>query len=288
MCQPAFAGDAGGFGGLAALLAALALAGLAGGLMHCAPMCGVFVLAQVDARLTRVPVAAMSEATRLRAGLLPGYHLGRIATYAALGAVAGLIGQGFGDSLAAVDRLRGWAAVPLGLAGLVLLASAGMRLGLLGQPNRPALFPAGGTPGSGGQGSGGQGSSGQGSSGPGSSGPARAPGVAGFASRLLTRIRPWLAGGGCRGVGTGLVLGFLPCGLVYAALAAALAAGRPLAGALAMVAFGLGTIPALGVVGVGGQALLRRHPALARKLAPALLGLAALPLIAGAATLVVG
>lgn len=268
LCQPAFAGDAGGFGGLAALLAALALAGLAGGLMHCAPMCGVFVLAQVDARLTRVPVASMSEAMRLRAGLLPGYHLGRIATYAALGAVAGLIGQGFGDSLAAVDRLRGWAAVPLGLAGLVLLASAGMRLGLLGQPNRPALFPAGAVPGSGRHG--------------------RAPGVAGFASRLLTRIRPWLAGGGCRGVGTGLVLGFLPCGLVYAALAAALAAGRPLAGALAMVAFGLGTIPALGVVGVGGQALLRRHPALARKLAPALLGLAALPLIAGAAALVVG
>lgn len=268
LCQPAFAGDAGGFGGLAALLAALALAGLAGGLMHCAPMCGVFVLAQVDARLTRVPVAAMSEATRLRAGLLPGYHLGRIATYAALGAVAGLIGQGFGDSLAAVDRLRGWAALPLGLAGLMLLVSAGMRLGLLGQPNRPVLLPAGGTPGSGGRG--------------------RAPGVAGLASRLLTRIRPWLAGGGCRGIGTGLVLGFLPCGLVYAALAAALAAGRPLAGALAMVAFGLGTIPALGVVGISGQALLRRRPALARKLAPALLGLAALPLIAGAAALLIG
>jgi hypothetical protein len=133
LCRPAFSGDAAGWGGLATLMGALALAGLAGGLMHCAPMCGIFVLAQVDARLARVPVAAMSETSRLRAGLLPGYHLGRIATYAGLGAVAGLVGQGLGDGLAMVGRLRDWAAVPLGLAGLVLLASAAARLGLFGR-----------------------------------------------------------------------------------------------------------------------------------------------------------
>lgn len=264
LCRPAFSGDAAGWGGLATLMGALALAGLAGGLMHCAPMCGIFVLAQVDARLARVPVAAMSETSRLRAGLLPGYHLGRIATYAGLGAVAGLVGQGLGDGLAMVGRLRDWAAVPLGLAGLVLLASAAARLGLFGQLHvRPQPATSHGTA------------------------PA-AGGIAGFAARMLTRVRPWLAGGGCRGVGTGLVLGFLPCGLVYAALAAALASGRPLAGALAMIAFGLGTVPALSAVGLGGQAVLRRRPALARRAAPALLGLAALPLIAGAAVMIVG
>jgi sulfite exporter TauE/SafE len=43
----------------------------------------------------------------------------------------------------------------------------------------------------------------------------------------------------------GLVNGLLPCGLVYAALAVPIAAADPLVGAGAMVAFGLGTIPAL-------------------------------------------
>lgn len=43
----------------------------------------------------------------------------------------------------------------------------------------------------------------------------------------------------------GLVNGLLPCGMVYAALSIAIAAAHPAAGALVMVAFGLGTAPAL-------------------------------------------
>lgn len=43
----------------------------------------------------------------------------------------------------------------------------------------------------------------------------------------------------------GALWGFLPCGLVYAALAGAAAAGTPVTGALWMGAFGLGTVPAL-------------------------------------------
>lgn len=43
----------------------------------------------------------------------------------------------------------------------------------------------------------------------------------------------------------GLVNGFLPCGLVYAGLAAAVTSGSPLDGFLYMFLFGLGTIPAL-------------------------------------------
>ncbi|MEO8070411.1 MAG: sulfite exporter TauE/SafE family protein [Acidobacteriota bacterium] len=41
----------------------------------------------------------------------------------------------------------------------------------------------------------------------------------------------------------GIVNGFLPCGLVYAALAAAVATGRPLDAAAFMLAFGAGTLP---------------------------------------------
>jgi sulfite exporter TauE/SafE len=43
----------------------------------------------------------------------------------------------------------------------------------------------------------------------------------------------------------GLMLGFLPCGLIYAALLKAVDAGTPVAGALTMLAFGSGTAIAL-------------------------------------------
>ena len=56
----------------------------------------------------------------------------------------------------------------------------------------------------------------------------------------------------------GIVLGFLPCGFLYAALATTAASGNPLLGALGMLAFGLGTVPALVAVGIAGQAAGRR------------------------------
>ncbi len=47
----------------------------------------------------------------------------------------------------------------------------------------------------------------------------------------------------------GLVLGFIPCGLVYVAGAKAAATGDPLQGMLTMAIFGLGTLPALFILG---------------------------------------
>jgi uncharacterized protein len=49
----------------------------------------------------------------------------------------------------------------------------------------------------------------------------------------------------------GAVNGFLPCGLVYAALGVPVALAQPLAGGLAMAAFGLGTVPALSLAALG-------------------------------------
>ncbi len=51
----------------------------------------------------------------------------------------------------------------------------------------------------------------------------------------------------------GLVLGFLPCGFLYAALAVAASSGSALTGAGAMLAFGAGTMPSLIGLGVMGQ-----------------------------------
>ncbi len=51
----------------------------------------------------------------------------------------------------------------------------------------------------------------------------------------------------------GLILGFVPCGLVYAAGAMAAASGSAPGGILTMLVFGLGTVPALVVVGLGAH-----------------------------------
>ena len=59
-------------------------------------------------------------------------------------------------------------------------------------------------------------------------------------------------------MGLGLLLSGLPCGLLYAALAAAAATGSALAGAIVMLAFCLGTIPALIGVALMGRLFLRR------------------------------
>ena len=53
----------------------------------------------------------------------------------------------------------------------------------------------------------------------------------------------------------GMINGFLPCGLVYAAGVAAAASGSPLSGVVSMVVFGLGTLPLLLAVDRLGQGL---------------------------------
>jgi sulfite exporter TauE/SafE len=52
-----------------------------------------------------------------------------------------------------------------------------------------------------------------------------------------------------------MVWGFLPCGLVYSMLALASVAGGPADGALVMLAFGAGTLPALFAAGLAASRL---------------------------------
>lgn len=215
---PALAALCGAGDPLALLGIALALfaTALVGGFAHCAPMCAPFVLLQLpgDAGGTRLQ--------RLGGGLLPGYHLGRLTTYTALGAALGASGSALG--LLAGAR---WA-----LAALLALAA----LGFLLQALKRALPPR------------------------------RAPGAY-LAAPLARLAAPLLRrGGGLASYALGTVLGFLPCGFLYAALLAASATGSAAGGAFAMAGFALGTAPALAVVGLFGAGMLhrlRRHAALA-------------------------
>ncbi len=187
---------------------ALLLAGLAGSLVHCAGMCGPFVLGQVvaDSEHRR---GRYGEWQRLAGAALLPYHLGRLTTYTALGAVAGTA-----TALVAATTGFAWLSAALLVLGALLMILQAIGL---------------------------------------------AVGAASPLSRLVARLAaPLSASRHPAGrYALGLVLGLLPCGLLYGALAAAAGTGNAGDGAVAMLAFGGGTLPAL--IGVGWLGLLLRR-----------------------------
>lgn len=179
-----------------ALPLALAATGFASG-VHCVGMCGGIVCA-FCANGGGVPRQL-------------AFNLGRISSYAAAGAAAGLAGGAgawIAGALPAQTALYALANVMLLLVGLHLAGVGGWlaRIESLGAPLWRRLQP--------------------------------------LAARLLPARTP------AQAYAAGLVWGWLPCGLVYGALAAAAFAGSPAAGALAMLAFGLGTLPNLLAAGL--------------------------------------
>lgn len=76
---------------------------------------------------------------------------------------------------------------------------------------------------------------------------------------------------GWRGYLLGVLLGFIPCGLLYGALAAAAASGNVLTGAAGMLAFAAGTWPSLFAVGLVGHLAGSRWRAVVLPYAPLLL-----------------
>jgi len=84
----------------------------------------------------------------------------------------------------------------------------------------------------------------------------------------------------------GALNGLLPCGLVYSSLLVAASTGNAGMGAVGMLIFGLGTIPALLVVGVSGGALSARVRQTMSRIAGAMIVLVGIQLVLrGAAAL---
>jgi sulfite exporter TauE/SafE len=217
--------------GLAGMLAALFLAGLAGSAVHCSAMCGPFVLSQSAGALARIPAAGLCERHRVASGLLLPYHAGRLLTYAALGAV----GAGAGALAGVAPWLGVVPSVLLGLAGVLFVDQAIRRLA-------PGRYSGLAVP------------------------------VAGGLRRWISATTRRIGQSGARGgFLLGLVLGLLPCGFLYAAIAAASATASPWRGALCMLAFGLGTVPVLVLTAIAGQAAARNWSATMAAIGPALL-----------------
>lgn len=182
---------------------------------HCIGMCGPLVLA--------IP----TQTGKMSSHLL--YNLGRITTYAGVGALLGGVGTGLSflasaagaDPLAWITRIQVFFSL---VASVFLLLFGLLRLGILQEPDWMALAS-----------------------------PAKIPGFSG--------VRKGVTGGGNRTsiLLFGLMMGFLPCGLSYAAFARALAAGGVSEGGVLLLCFGLGTVPGLFVVGTGASGFVRRY-----------------------------
>lgn len=80
--------------------------------------------------------------------------------------------------------------------------------------------------------------------------------VPAWMSRLIARLGSRVPG---HPLLLGAVLGLLPCGLLYSAVMAAMTRGSALAGAAALAAFTLGTVPALAGVSLADAVLLQRR-----------------------------
>ncbi|QDU66787.1 sulfite exporter TauE/SafE family protein [Engelhardtia mirabilis] len=208
------------------LTLAVALASLLGS-VHCAAMCGPFVA-----------LLARPGERRLPADL--AYQAGRLASYVALGALAGGMGAAL-DLSGAIFGLQRAALVIAGaglvLFGLVSLArNFGWRIGF-GHGGRLARLARG------------------------------------------LQVRAAKAPPRRRALFVGLATGLLPCGWLYAFVLSAAATGDALHGALTMAAFWFGALPALSAVGLSARRLLgpmqRRAPAVGA-LALVALGLVAL------------
>lgn len=173
-----------------ALLGGALAAGLVGS-PHCVGMCGGFASASAGR-----PVETSA------------WHVGRLAAYATLGAIAGRAG--------AVP----WAGTPIGaiLAGVLLAWFAGRLAGLL--PELPIKVP--------------------------------------FVARLGAAVARRRGFGGR--LAFGAVTALLPCGLLWSALAVSVAAGSAAGGSLAMLTFGVGTVPALAVAAGAVRRLSAARP----------------------------
>lgn len=182
-------------------LIALLVLGFTISLGHCVGMCGplvtAFALAQQKSR------AALC-------GRLVVYHLGRVLTYALIGAVAGTVGASLG-LVGDTRQVQGGISLVIGLMMLFFA------LQLLGRLPLPASLRSGR-----------------------------------FTELVSCRIRGLLQAQTLpRSFGLGFANGWLPCGPVAAAAFTAAATASTFKGAVAMGAFGAGTLPVLVALGMG-------------------------------------
>ena len=157
------------------------------------------------------------------------YHLGRTITYTVMGVIMGAIGVGLAELASAsgtnpqiwVGRIQ--AALRL-LAAIFLIIFGLSRLALVPEPGWLAVAT-----------------------------PDKIPGYQKvLKSAVLQKSQLDM-------LLIGLIMGLLPCGLSYGAFAQALSTGSMIRGAILVLAFALGTVPGLLLLGTGASKIVQRY-----------------------------
>ena len=216
------------------------LLGLTGGFGHCLLMCGPLVAAAslTDGAACGAGGSASTSGAARKAGIFQvAYHLGRLTTYALLGALLGLLGEA--GALATLMGPFSPTTVTrfLKLAAGITLLAIGVVLLVAWVRGRTAKLPE----------------------------PTAAIASLPWFGRTVGRLA---RSGGWWGLPLGALMGLLPCAPLLPVELAALATAEPLYGAIIMLAFGVGTVPALAGFGaasglLGGRARGWLAPAVA-------------------------
>jgi sulfite exporter TauE/SafE len=157
------------------------------------------------------------------------YHLGRILTYVVIGSIMGGIGAGLAEIAGATgENYPVWVSrIQMGVsftAALFLLVFGLARLGIISEPGWMAMAS-----------------------------PDKIPGY----HKLLKSA--FSNKGQVEMLLLGMMMGFLPCGLSFAAFTRALPSSSPIQGAALVFAFALGTVPGLLLLGTGASGFARRY-----------------------------
>ncbi len=208
-------------------LLAMFTAGLIGGLTHCTGMCSPFSIAFATKNYQKIEPKKLNEWNRAKASLVMPYHLGRITTYAFLGAVSAY--------LASMVSHTDWFAY----ARMAMIFIAGLFF-VLAALNSVALNKFIKVP---------------------------------YSTKFFGNLSKHFFGRSdfFSTYSMGILLGFIPCGLVYGALMVAASTANPMFAALSVSAFGFGTILPLFAATYGAGFFLKRFRNHFRKIAPAMM-----------------
>ncbi|MCE3254696.1 MAG: hypothetical protein K0R25_190 [Rickettsiaceae bacterium] len=198
------------------IIASLFTLGLFGGFSHCTSMCGPFVLTQVGNRLSKIEIKDATPLRKLSGLALLPYHFGRITTYCLIALFSSFLSLNLKNSI----FFKEFAGLVLIVAALIIFNSA------IAKINLPFTIPP----------------------------VFRAVKIPQPVKKNLKNLINFLFSNptGFKNYFLGIILGFIPCGLVYGAISATLALDNYLMVFLAMLAFGIGTIPSLFLTACGG------------------------------------
>ncbi len=211
------------------LIFSLISLGFFGGFSHCSGMCGPFVLTQVSSRLQKTSLEKFSNFQKLKNLALLPYHLGRITTYSCVGFFCSFLAKSIQD----FSNFRKISAIFLLIAAAIFLkiltpsplrgegwGEGGIILQNFFRSKIKPIF-------------------------------AKKLGlVKNFLSKKISILFQHPEGWG--GYFLGLILGFIPCGLLYGAFVIATSISNPIFAAGGMFLFGVSTFPSLFLTASGG------------------------------------